>query len=657
MKGGTASDSVIIRVGSPTTFRISGTVTTNGTPVEGIRIFVPLSNRLTYTDSDGTYNLVGLPAASYTINAQLDGYTFYPGFSNPVSVGPSKTGIDFNTSSLIPPAITAQPQSKFVAAGTNVTFSVTATGDSLAYRWRSNGVVIANATNTTLTLTNVQLSHVGNYSVVVSNSAASVTSSNATLVVNVPPVIAAISNRTVSEHSLLSFAISASDPGAGITNTFADFESFQHGTASVMFRVPNYSPTTSANLDASPNVSLVTTNVPAGILGSLSAVNVNWSFASSAVNPWLRLTTSDATGHPNPTVHFGQKLRFNIRSDKSLKVGVGLRETGTSANIGASGGTTGAIEFVGVTNVVGGIPFPVRSISPNVWTTLEFDLPNEPSFTFTGNGVLESATGKGVLEHLTLMANGGVGAYNVYLDNFAVIDPGTLTYSLEPGAPAGASIHPQTGLFSWTPTETQGPGVYNIIVRVTDNGVPALNTTNGFSVTVLESNSAPVLAAISNRVVNTGAILTFTNSATDSDFPANGLTYSLQPAGFAGATIDPASGVFNWTAPYSESLLTNTFTILVTDNGIPPLSNSKNFDVVVVPLPKASGMASSGDGTLTITWQTFPGKTYQVQVKNSLEEVHWTNLGEPIVASGTSLPIISNHSAQPQCFYRILQLD
>src|SRR5207249_2272590 len=32
----------------------------------------------------------------------------------------------------------------------------------------------------------------------------------------------------------------------------------------------------------------------------------------------------------------------------------------------------------------------------------------------------------------------------------------TLTYSLEPGAPAGASIQPSTGVLSWTPSETQG---------------------------------------------------------------------------------------------------------------------------------------------------------------------------------------------------------
>jgi hypothetical protein len=53
------------------------------------------------------------------------------------------------------------------------------------------------------------------------------------------------------------------------------------------------------------------------------------------------------------------------------------------------------------------------------------------------------------------------------------MDPSdTLTYSLNPGAPSGASIDPITGLFTWTPTATQGPGVYPVIVEVTDDGTP-----------------------------------------------------------------------------------------------------------------------------------------------------------------------------------------
>src|SRR6266496_1176172 len=35
-------------------------------------------------------------------------------------------------------------------------------------------------------------------------------------------------------------------------------------------------------------------------------------------------------------------------------------------------------------------------------------------------------------------------------------------YSLDPGAPEGAIINPASGVFTWTPSEVQGPGTYNV---------------------------------------------------------------------------------------------------------------------------------------------------------------------------------------------------
>jgi hypothetical protein len=82
------------------------------------------------------------------------------------------------------PGITTQPQSQTVAQGANVTFSVTATGTApLAYQWRKNGVNISGATSSSHTLTAVTTNDAGGYSVVVSNTCGSVTSTTATLTV------------------------------------------------------------------------------------------------------------------------------------------------------------------------------------------------------------------------------------------------------------------------------------------------------------------------------------------------------------------------------------------------------------------------------------------------------------------------------------------
>lgn len=79
------------------------------------------------------------------------------------------------------PAITAQPQSQSIAAGGSVTFSITATGTNITYQWKHNGQVITGATNASLTLSNVQSSHAGSYTVDVTNVAGTVTSQAVTL--------------------------------------------------------------------------------------------------------------------------------------------------------------------------------------------------------------------------------------------------------------------------------------------------------------------------------------------------------------------------------------------------------------------------------------------------------------------------------------------
>ena len=86
------------------------------------------------------------------------------------------------------PVITTQPTNQTAVVGGTATFTVVASGASpLIYQWNFNGTNIVWATNSVLTLTNVQLSQAGNYTVLVTNLFGSVLSSNALLTVNPPP--------------------------------------------------------------------------------------------------------------------------------------------------------------------------------------------------------------------------------------------------------------------------------------------------------------------------------------------------------------------------------------------------------------------------------------------------------------------------------------
>ncbi len=88
---------------------------------------------------------------------------------------------------LAPPSITSAPQEKTVVAGSAASFSVGATGSApLNYHWKLNGTEIPSATNWGYYLPNVDHTDTGNYTVVVSNNAGSVTSEVAALEVLIP---------------------------------------------------------------------------------------------------------------------------------------------------------------------------------------------------------------------------------------------------------------------------------------------------------------------------------------------------------------------------------------------------------------------------------------------------------------------------------------
>jgi hypothetical protein len=100
----------------------------------------------------------------------------------------------------IAPTITTQPVSRSVTAGTNVSFTVAASGTApLSYQWRLNGANLAGATSATLTLTSVTTGQSGgSYSCLVSNVAGTATSSVAVLTVNAAPVAPTITDATRS---------------------------------------------------------------------------------------------------------------------------------------------------------------------------------------------------------------------------------------------------------------------------------------------------------------------------------------------------------------------------------------------------------------------------------------------------------------------------
>jgi len=91
----------------------------------------------------------------------------------------------------VAPSITSQPQDQLnVLPGGTAMFSVAASGsEPLSYQWYyNNSTLLTGATDSTLTIANVQMANAGNYSVIVNNVAGSATSSNAILTIDTTPV-------------------------------------------------------------------------------------------------------------------------------------------------------------------------------------------------------------------------------------------------------------------------------------------------------------------------------------------------------------------------------------------------------------------------------------------------------------------------------------
>jgi pectate lyase len=228
----------------------------------------PLSYQWYYNNDTLLTNATG---SSLTItNAQVTdtgGYSVI--VTNAYGSVPSGTA---NLTVTVPtaPSIISQPQSLTVLPGQTAIFTVTAGGSApLSYQWYYNtDTVLTNVTSSTLTLSNVQPSDAGSYSVVVSNFVSTATSSNAVLSVNTNPVVPSFTSQPASQIVL--------------TGGTAIFNAIAAGTATITYQWDkNGSPISGATAST-----LTLTNLQATDAGSYTLTasnNVGGAVSSAAI--------------------------------------------------------------------------------------------------------------------------------------------------------------------------------------------------------------------------------------------------------------------------------------------------------------------------------------------------------------------------------------
>ncbi|MFM1767653.1 MAG: hypothetical protein RJA22_182 [Verrucomicrobiota bacterium] len=133
-----------------------------------------------------------------------------------------------------------------------------------------------------------------------------------------------------------------------------------------------------------------------------------------------------------------------------------------------------------------------------------------------------------------------------------------------------------TATLTLSDVQTNQAGNYSVVVGNLRGSVTSANA-------ALRVNSPPRLEPIPNRSAVRGAVISFQARATDPDSPAQSISYSLAPGAPAGATVDPASGQFSWTAAAASVPASFAVTLRASDNGNPALTDTRTFTLTVIP--------------------------------------------------------------------------
>jgi hypothetical protein len=229
---------------------------------------------------------------------------------------------------------------------------------------------------------------------------------------------------------------------------------------------------------------------------------------------------------------------------------------------------------------------------------------------------------------------------------------------------------------------------YAFFSRATDgagNREAAHATPDTQTSTTAPGNSPPVITPIATQSIAQGGLFTLTPSATDTSLPPVTLTWSLLPGAPPAALLLPSTGKITWQTGPSDGGTTNTFALVVSDNGSPSLSATQSFNVVVTRvnqppkmLPPPSIVTVNGQSPLvlqlnatdtdlpqpTLVWQLGPGAPTGLSLNPATGLLTWTptaaqvpstnfvtvivrNSGIPALADTNTFLVVVNGSIQP----------
>ena len=490
---------------------------------------------------------------------------------------------------LVPPTITTQPASQTVALGSSVTFTVSASS-ATTYQWRFRGANISGATESSYTKSNLNSSDSGDYDVIVSNAAGSVTSSSAFLSVETPPAITSQpQSRTVNAGVSATFSTSAN--GSGPLN----YQWRRNG----------------ANISGATGSSYTLASPQAADSGSTFNVRVSnavGSATSSSATLTVNAPPSIVSQPSSSAIFVSQTATFTVTASGSPSLSYQWRKNG--ANI--SGATSASYSIANAQTTHAGsysvvVSNPFGSVTSGN-ATLTVNVPVAPSFT-------------------TQPQNQTVNVGQTATFSAAAVGSTTPTYQWRKN---GVNISGATSAsYSIANAQTTHAGSYDVLVSTL--GISA----NSSSATLTVNAPPAITSQPQSRSATVGLSVMFAVQVTGIPAPALQWRKDGTPIqGATSATLTLSSVQFADAGAY-DLLATNSVgnatsssaTLTVT---LPPVisSHPQNRSATLGQSATLS-VTATGTGTLTYQWQkdgvNVAGAT---QASFTIASVQVTSIGD-----------------------------
>jgi hypothetical protein len=542
-------------------------------------------------------NIAGATSSSYATPATTaadGGSTFDVVVRNTAGTATSNTATLTVNSAPVAPTITTQPANQTVTAGQTATFTVVASGTApLSYQWRKNSVAISGATSPSYSTPATTSSDNGaQFTVVVTNTAGSVTSSAATLTVNAAPVAPSITTQPTSQAVTAGQAASFSVAATGTAPL--SYQWRKNSVAISGATSPSYSTPATTSSDNGAQFTVVVTNTAGSVTSSAATLTV-----SAAPAPGIQVSST--------SLNFGNSV-----------VGSTLSQVLIITNTGTATLSITQVAASGPAFTVSGFSLPLN-VSAGQQTTISVAFLPTSVGTASGN--------------ISIVSNAPTSPTSVGLSGAGIA--ATFTLGISPTSLGFGNVTlGNTGSLSTSLTNMGNSDVTISSVTVSGNGFSASGVSGG---TTLKPNQSATL--------NVAFAPTLAQSVNGSVTVNSNATNSPPPISLSGVGVTPSISAFPvWVSP---SLTRVGKTDAAGTASLIALSGARGetVDTQVVVRAPASGLTNVN---LSASALTGPGgATIPASSVTLYREYYITVIGTASYGGGSNSPLGSGTYPEP----------